>query len=109
MEGLAHAWITWASVVSLIEYWCPGLVWIEPIDCTSKFERLWTKVLFIYNAVVTDHEGFYASETVLCGKRDECEATDHHVFHNEVEFTKRCGWSLTFQYFEEVTVIRFGS
>ena len=63
------------------------------------------EILFVDNAVVTDHEGFYSGNAVLGGRGDESEAPDHDALDYVIELSKGCGGTLSFEDFEEVPVI----
>ena len=52
--------------LSLInEHWSPGFVWIEAVNCRGNLGRIWTEVLFIDHAIVTNHKGLYTRDSVL--------------------------------------------
>jgi hypothetical protein len=87
----------------------PTLIRIEAIHTLEEFERLWPEIFFIDDAVLAHDEGLNSSVPVLCRRSDEGEAANHHALDDVIQLAQRRGRPLTFQNFEEVTVIRFGA
>ena len=83
----------------------PGYVGVEALHLFELFECIWAEVLLVDNAVVADHERLYTGDAVFGGRGDESEAADHDSFDDVVEFSERGGGALSFEDFEEVTVI----
>src|SRR5262249_18467316 len=85
----------------------PARIGVEAINCPRDRQRVRTEVLFINNAVLTDHEGLHPSHSILSRRRKQREAADHHTLHNIIELSQRRRRSLAFEDVKEVSPIRF--
>ena len=93
----------------LVQYRAPAPIRIEAIYTLEEFERLWPEIFFIDDAVLAHDEGLNSSVPVLCRRSHQGEAANHHALDDVIQLAQRRGRPLTFQDFEEVTVIRFGA
>src|SRR4030095_6508773 len=84
----------------------PRTVRVEELKLPGNLERGWAKILFIDDAVVTNHESLDPSDAILRRRRDEREATDHHTLDHKIQLTKRSRGALTLQNLKVVSVVR---
>src|SRR5271154_5885630 len=93
------------GLVLIIEDGLPGCVGVEAVHLFELLECIGAEVLLVDDAGVADPERHYNGEAVFGGRGDESEAADHDTFDDVVEFSERGGSALSFEDFEEVTVI----
>src|SRR5258707_955852 len=108
MERLQWSEVYWSGsngLVLIVQDGLPRCVGVEALHLFELFECIWAEVLLVDDAVVADHEGLYTGDAVFGGRGDESEAADHDAFDDVVEFSERGGGALSFEDFEEVTVI----
>src|ERR1700741_2788197 len=84
----------------------PGFVWVETLHFFEFVQSIRTEGCLVNHAILTDDECTYSSHTVLRRCGNQPEPSNHDTVHDIIDFSERCGWSLTFEDFEEIAVVR---
>src|SRR5438477_10933070 len=84
----------------------PGLVGVKGIHPLEGLHRVRSKILFVNDAVSSDHECLHSGHAIFCRRGRKAEPADHRASDHEIYFTPRRSRTLLLQHFEIVTVIR---
>src|SRR6476661_3304731 len=117
MPGRTPLWVGFAISISCpgdfqslclerVLRWPPALVWVEPVHLFHDFERVWSEVLLIHDAVMVHHKRLYASHPVFSRDSHQRKTPNHESVDHVIEFAERSIRALPFQDFEIVAMIR---
>src|SRR5579871_308067 len=100
MKGAVHS-----NSVFLVVRALPGFIGIIELHVLEDCKRLGAQVFLKDDSGLVDDEGLDARDPILCRGRGESETANHCAFHDKVHFAHRRGWPLSFQDFEEVSMV----
>src|SRR4029077_5956324 len=87
----------------------PRFVWVVQLHVFKDAERIRAQIFLINIPLVADYKGLNTCYAVFSRRGGKCKSADHRTVHNKVHFPKRCRRTLSFQDFEEISVIRLTS